>query len=88
MQIDHEVSPRVSLLLAARGSHDEDIGDAGAFPTRKYAAAEGGFEWRVLRNFAVTATYSYRWQEYSDELSDRSANSFLIGLVYEPKRLD
>ena len=49
---------------------------------------KAGFEWRVLRNFAVTATYSYRWQEYADELSDRSANGFLIGLVYEPKRLD
>jgi hypothetical protein len=86
MQINHEVSPRVSLLLAARGSHDEDIAEGGTFPTRKYAAAEGGFEWRVLRNFAVTATYGYRWQEYADELSDRSANTFLIGLVYEPKR--
>lgn len=88
MQINHEVSPRVSLLLGARGSHDEDIDSAGTFPTRKYAAAEGGFEWRVLRDFAVTATYSYRWQEYEDELSDRSANAFLIGVVYEPKRLD
>jgi hypothetical protein len=87
MQINHEVSPRVSLLLAARGSHDEDINEGGTFPTRKYAAAEGGFEWRVLRDFAVTATYSYRWQEYEDELSDRSANAFLIGVVYEPKRL-
>ena len=87
MQIDHEVSPRVALMLAARGSHDEEIGDAGTFATRKYAAAEGGFEWRVLRDFAVTATYSYRWQEREDELSDRSANAFLIGVVYEPKRL-
>lgn len=86
MQINHEVSPRISLLLAARGSRDEDIDIAGTFPTRKYAAAEGGFEWRVLRNFAVTATYSYRWQEYADELSDRSANSFLVGFIYEPKR--
>ncbi len=51
-------------------------------------AVEGGFEWRVMRNFAVTATYGYRWQEYADELSDRSANGFLIGLVYEPRRLD
>ena len=86
MQINHDVSPRVSLLLAARGSRDEDIADTGTFATRKYAAAEGGFEWRVLRDFAVTATYGYRWQEYADELSDRSANTFLIGLVYEPKR--
>jgi hypothetical protein len=86
MQIDHEVSPRVSLLLRARGSRDEDIAEVSTFATRKYAVAEGGFEWRVLRNFAVTATYGYRWQEYADELSDRSANTFLIGLVYEPKR--
>lgn len=86
MQINHEVSPRILLKLAARGSRDESIDIASTFPTRKYAAAEGGFEWRVLRNFAVTATYSYRWQEYADELSDRSANGFLIGLIYEPKR--
>ena len=88
MQINHEVSPRVSLMLGARGSHDEDIANTGDFPTRKYAAAEGGFEWRVLRDFAFTATYSYRWQDYADEVSDRSANAFLIGFVYEPKRLD
>jgi hypothetical protein len=88
MRIDHEVSPRVSLMFGARGSHDEGIEEADTVPTRKYAAAEGGFEWRVLRDFAVTATYSYRWQDYSDEPSDRSANAFLIGLVYEPKRLD
>jgi hypothetical protein len=88
MQIHHDVSPRVALMLGARASRDEDIQDAGVFPTRKYAAAEGGFEWRVLRDFAVTATYSYRWQEYADELSDRSANGFLVGFVYEPRRLD
>lgn len=88
LQINHDVSPTLALVLGARASRDEDIDDAGTFPTRKYAAAEGGFEWRVLRNFAVTATYNYRWQEYADEPSDRSANGFLIGLVYEPKRLD
>ena len=87
MQIDHEVSPRVSLKLGARGSRDQEIAD-GTYPTRNYATADGGFEWRVQRNFAVTATYSYRWQEYADESSDRSSNGFLIGLVYEPKRLD
>jgi hypothetical protein len=86
MQIHHDVSPRVALMLGARASHDDSIDTASTFPTRKYAAAEGGFEWRVLRDFAVTATYSYRWQEYADELSDRSANGFLVGFVYEPRR--
>jgi hypothetical protein len=88
MQIHHDVSPRVALMLGARASHDDAIDPASSFATRKYAAAEGGFEWRVLRDFAVMATYSYRWQEYADELSDRSANGFLVGFVYEPKRLD
>lgn len=88
LQINHDVSPTLALVLGARASYDEDINDASTFPTRKYVAAEGGFEWRVLRNFAVTATYNYAWQEYADEPSDRSANGFLIGLVYEPKRLD
>lgn len=88
MQIHHDVSPRIALMLGARASRDEDLDPVGTFPTRKYAAAEAGFEWRVLRDFAITATYTYRWQEYADELSDRSANGFLIGLVYEPRRLD
>lgn len=88
MQINHEVSPLLTLKAGVRGAHDDAIEETSTFGTRKYAAAEAGFEWRVVRNFAVTATYSYRWQEYSDELSDRSANAFLIGIVYEPRRVD
>lgn len=86
VRIDHDVSPRLSLLLGARASRDEEIEAVGTHPTREYAIAEAGFEWRILRAFALTATYNYRWQEYEDEPSDRSANGFLIGLVYEPKR--
>jgi hypothetical protein len=26
------------------------------------------------------------WQEYADEPSDASANGFLLGFIYEPKR--
>jgi hypothetical protein len=88
MRIDHDVSPRLALQFGGRLSHDEELGDGGTYPTRDYATVDAGFEWRVLRFLAVTATYSYRWQEYEDEPSDRSANSFLIGLVYEPKRPD
>jgi hypothetical protein len=84
--LDHDVSPRLSLLLGARASRDEEIEGFAARPTREYAVAEAGFEWRILRAFAITGTYNYRWQEYEDEPSDRSANGFMIGLVYEPKR--
>jgi hypothetical protein len=86
VRIDHDVSPRLSMLLGARASRDEEIDVGGTQPTREYAIAEAGFEWRILRAFALTATYNYRWQEYEDEPSDASANGFLIGLVYEPKR--
>lgn len=88
LRVDHDVSPRLSLLLGMRASRDEDIREAGTYPTREYAAADVGLEWRWLRYVAVTAAYNYRWQEYADEPSDASANGFLIGLVYEPKRRD
>ena len=88
IRIDHDISPRVALLLGARASRDEDIDDAGTYPTREYATAEAGVEWRVQRYLALTASYNYRWQEYADEVSDRSANGFLIGVIYEPKRLE
>ena len=88
MKIDHDVSPRFSLLFGLRASRDEDIEEDGTYPTRKYAAADAGFEWRWQRFLAVTATYNYLWQEYADEPSDASSNGFLIGVVYEPKRRD
>jgi hypothetical protein len=88
MRIDHDVSPRLALQFGGRVSRDEEVGDSNTYPTRDYATVDAGFEWRVLRFLAVTATYSYRWQEYADEPSDRSGNGFLIGLVYEPKRPD
>ena len=73
------------LRAGARFSRDEEIED-GTYPTREYATGELGFEWRWLRQWSLIGTYNYRWQEYEDEPSDRSASSFLIGIVYEPKR--
>jgi hypothetical protein len=88
LRIDHDVSPRLALLWGARASRDKEIEGGGAYPTREYVTAEVGLEWRMLRTLALTARYNYRWQEYADEPSDASANGFLIGVVYEPKRLD
>ncbi|HEX7012167.1 MAG TPA: outer membrane beta-barrel protein [Steroidobacteraceae bacterium] len=88
LRIDHDISPRLALLLGARASRDEEIDEAGTYPTREYVTAEAGLEWRVARSFALTAVYNYRWQEYEDEPSDASANGFLIGVVYEPRRQD
>jgi hypothetical protein len=88
LRLDHDISPRVALVLGARGMHDEDIDDASAYPTRKYASGEVGFEWRLQRTLSLTATYNRLWQEYEDEDADRNSNGFLISLVYEPKRTD
>lgn len=85
VRIDHDVSQRFALRAGARLSRDEQVED-GTYPTREYATGELGFEWRWLRQWSLTGTYNYRWQEYEDEPSDRDANSFLIGIVYEPKR--
>src|SRR5690606_5650064 len=86
--IDHAVSPRLGLQLAVRANRDEELEDVGTYPTREYASAQAGLEWRWTRFVSLRATYNYYWQEYEDEPSDASANSFLIGLVYEPKRRD
>lgn len=85
LRIDHDVTQRFALRAGARLSRDEQVED-GTYPTRKYATGELGFEWRWLRQWSLTGSYEYRWQEYEDEPSDRNASSFLIGIVYEPKR--
>ncbi|HEY0939947.1 MAG TPA: hypothetical protein VGE08_07600 [Steroidobacter sp.] len=85
LRLDHDVTQRVALRVGARLSRDEQVED-GTYPTREYAIGELGFEWRWLRQWSLIGTYNYRWQEYEDEPSDRTANSFLIGIVYEPKR--
>jgi hypothetical protein len=87
-RLNHDISERFSSLLGARLHRDESIDEQSTYPTREYAAADVGVEWRFHRAFALTATYTYRWQEYSDEPSDASANGFLIGVVYEPRRAD
>lgn len=85
LRVDHDVSQRFSLRAGARLSRDEETQN-GTYPTRKYAIGELGFEWRWLRQWSLTGSYDYRWQEYENEPSDASANAFLIGIVYEPKR--
>ncbi len=85
-RLDHDISERVTSVLGARFSRNEAIGDQSTQPTREYASADAGIEWRIQRQWALTATYTYRWQEYEDEPSDASANGFMIGVIYEPRR--
>lgn len=85
LRVDHDVSQRFALRAGARLSRDEETQD-GTYPTREYAIGELGFEWRWMRQWSLIGTYNYRWQEYEDEPSDADASSFLIGIVYEPKR--
>ncbi len=85
LRLNHDVTPRFAVRAGARLSRDQETQE-GTFPTRKYATGELGFEWRWMRQWSVVGTYNYRWQEYADEPTNRNANSFLFGIVYEPKR--
>jgi hypothetical protein len=85
-RLEHDVSPTVAVLLGARAFRDEAIEQVGTYPTRQYATAQTGVEWRWNRSLSLSATYDYIWQEYDDEPSDASSNAFLISLIYEPKR--
>ncbi len=85
LRVDHDVSPRFALRAGARLSQDQETQE-GSYPTRKYAIGELGFEWRWMRQWSLTGTYNYRWQEYENEPSTADSNGFLIGIVYEPKR--
>jgi hypothetical protein len=85
LRLDHDISPRFAVRAGARFSQDEETQE-GTYPTRKYAIGELGFEWRWMRQWSLVGSYNYRWQEYADEPTNRDANSFLFGIVYEPKR--
>ncbi len=79
------LQPRLSFLLGVRGTRDEAI-DNTPYPTREYLTGEVGFDWRITRKWSLVGAYNYIWQEWSDELSDRSSNAVSLGIVYEPGR--
>jgi hypothetical protein len=88
LRLEHDVSPTVAVLLGVRAVRDAAVEEVSSYPTRQYATAQTGIEWRWNRALALRATYDYKWQEYDDEPSDASSNAFLISVVYEPKRAE
>lgn len=74
------------MILGARGIRDEGVDDQSTYPRRDYAMGEAGLQWRIQRSLAFTATYTYRWEDDRRVPTDVSANGFLIGVIYEPKR--
>jgi hypothetical protein len=85
-RLNHDISERISMLLGLRAIRDEGMGDSSTYPQRDYATGEAGLEWRVQRSLAFSATYTYRWQDDDRLPTDVSANGFLIGVTYEPRR--
>jgi hypothetical protein len=85
-RLNHDISERISMLMGVRGFRDESIDDDPTFPRRQYVTGQVGLEWRVQRALAFTATYTYRWQDDNRLPSDVSANGFLVGVIYQPKR--
>ena len=85
LRMTRALQPRLSFIAGVRGTKDEAI-DSATYPTREYLTGEVGFDWRITRNWSLLGGYNYIWQEYSDELSDRSSNAISLGVVYEPGR--
>ncbi len=85
LRVDHDVSQRFACAPVPACPRTRKLRMA---PIRRANTPIGelGFEWRWMRQWSLIGTYNYRWQEYEDEPSDADASSFLIGIVYEPKR--
>jgi hypothetical protein len=85
-RLNHDISERISMLLGVRAIRDEGMADNSNYPQRDYATGEAGLEWRVQRSLAFSATYTYRWQDDDRLPTDVSANGFMLGVTYEPRR--
>jgi hypothetical protein len=85
LRMSRAIRPRFSILAGARATSDATIGDI-VYPERDYLTGEVGFDWRLTRSWSLVGEYQYIWQEYSDDPSDTSSNSIILGIVYEPGR--
>jgi hypothetical protein len=87
LRMTRAVQPRLSVIAGLRGTHDQAIRST-TYPDRDYLTGDLGFDWRITQRWSLVGMYSYIWQEYSDEPSDRSSNAISLGVVYAPGRVE
>jgi hypothetical protein len=78
------LTPRLSGFVGARairlrGANQRSVPIQGS----DYAAAQGGFEYQVTRNWHVAGTYDYTWQHFQGE-PHAASNGVVLSVVYQP----
>jgi hypothetical protein len=87
LRLEHRVTPRLADLFSVTGIRNNSLGnESTAQSDRRYIAATAGLEWRVRREWTVTGTYTYTWQQYVTLDSTGRSNAVNISLIYEPHR--
>ena len=89
-----DFTPRLALVVGARGTHDEDLSDLSVFRPRSYATGDVGLKWRWREEFSLQATYDYTWQEFDDPVLNHdtaefnkiasTSNGARITVLYQP----
>lgn len=91
-----DFTPRLALVVGARGTHDEDLSELTVFRPRSYATGDLGLRWRWREEFSLLATYDYTWQKFDEGLLDHetgldistasTSNGASISVLYQPQQ--
>lgn len=87
LRLLRQLGPVTVMSVGGRVISDSGAGDSqDSFDDRTYAAGNIGLEWRFARAWQLFGAYEYAWREYDSAVTDAQANSFRIGVVWEPNR--
>jgi hypothetical protein len=81
------LTPRLSFLAGLRGTHDDQLDEAGGISTfteRSYATGDVGLQWRWQEEFSLRVAYDYTWQEFRDATEDATSSGAMVTVLYQP----
>jgi hypothetical protein len=84
LRLTRAMTPRLSLVVGVRGTHDDDVDDTSTFVPRSYATADVGFEWRLREEWSLRLAGDYTWQKYDDSDDDAVSNGAQVSIIYQP----
>lgn len=80
------LAPDWTFAVGGRFLHQEAATGGGAGAARQYAAVEPVLSWRFLPQWALSASYRFRWQDRGAAGTAQS-NAFFVTLQYSAPRL-
>jgi hypothetical protein len=78
------MTPRLSLQVGLRGTHDEAVDETTDFQARSYATADVGLEWRWQEEWSFRIAGDYTWQKYSSIDEDADSLGGMVSIIYQP----